>query len=69
MKTFKEFLTEESEHDIELKPHGDKGTHYVVHKIHPKSGIGADQLAKGHVVSDSDVDDLKDVGYSVKIHS
>ena len=55
-------------HDIELKPHPKKpGTHYVVHKINDKS-IGSDQLKTGETLSDTHVDDLKDMGYSVKIH-
>lgn len=53
--------------DVELKPH-DNGTHYVVHKIHPKSGIESDQLKTGEKISDTHVDDLHDMGYNVKIH-
>ena len=53
--------------DIELKPH-ENGTHYMVHKIHPKSGIEADQLKAGEKISDTHVDDLHDMGYKVKIH-
>jgi hypothetical protein len=56
-------------HDIELKPHGDKGTHYKVHKISKTSGIEADQLKTGETLNDTHVDDLKDMGYSVKIHN
>jgi hypothetical protein len=83
MKTLNQFLEEanemveaqeiqESEQineaaDIELKPHPN-GTHYIVHKIHPASGIESDQLKQGEKISDSDVDDLKDM-YKVKIHS
>ena len=65
MKTLHEFLNEA--HDIELKPH-ENGTHYIVHKIHPNSGIEPDQLQKGEKISDTHVDDLHDMGYSVKIH-
>lgn len=55
-------------HDVELKPHPNKkGTHYVVHKVNDKS-IGSDQLKAGETLSDTHVDDLKDMGYSVKIH-
>lgn len=58
------------EHDIELKPHPNgKGTSFIVHKISKASGIKADQLKVGESISDSNLDDLKDVGYSVKIHS
>ena len=53
--------------DVELKPH-DNGTHYIVHKIHPKSGIESDQLKAGEKISDTHVDDLHDMGYKVKIH-
>lgn len=53
--------------DVELKPHPN-GTHYVVHKIHPKSGIESDQLKVGEKISDTHVDDLHDMGYNVKIH-
>ncbi len=53
--------------DIELKPH-ENGTHYIVHKIHPKSGIEADQLKAGEKITDTHVDDLHDMGYKVKIH-
>jgi hypothetical protein len=53
--------------DIELKPH-ENGTHYIVHKIHPKSGIESDQLKSGEKISDTHVDDLHDMGYNVKIH-
>ena len=53
--------------DIELKPH-ENGTHYIVHKIHPKSGIESDQLKTGEKISDTHVDDLHDMGYKVKIH-
>jgi hypothetical protein len=66
MKTLRDFLGEA--HDVELKPH-ENGTHYIVHKIHPKSGIESDQLKKGEKLSDTHVDDLHDMGYSVKIHS
>lgn len=67
-----EELMEEEEdlqegHDIELKPHKN-GTHYIVHKIHPKSGIESDQLKVGEKLSDTHVDDLHDMGYKVKIH-
>lgn len=55
-------------HDIELKPH-ENGKHYIVHKIHPDSGIDSDQLKVGEKLNDTNVDDLKDSGYSVKIHS
>lgn len=59
----------EEAHDIELKPHPNgKGTHYIVHNIHPKSGIEPGMLEKGDEISDSHVDDLHDMGYSVKIH-
>ena len=55
-------------HDIELKPHPKKpGTHYVVHKVNDKS-IGSDQLKVGETLNDTHVDDLKDMGYKVKIH-
>jgi len=54
--------------DIELKPH-ENGTHYIVDKIHPKSGIESDQLKTGEKINDTHVDDLKDMGYKVKIHS
>lgn len=57
------------EHDIELKPHPTKKTHYVVHKIAKKSGIKSDQLKVGEALNDTHVDDLNDMGYSVKIHS
>lgn len=71
-KTFNDFVAESNEineaHDVELKPHAN-GTHYIVHKIHPKSGIESDQLKKGEKISDSHVDDLHDMGYKVKIHS
>lgn len=60
-----ESLTEA--HDVELKPH-ENGTHYIVHKVHPKSGIDSDQLKAGEKLSDSEVDDLKDM-YKVKIHA
>ena len=53
--------------DIELKPH-ENGTHYIVHKIHPNSGIESDQLKTGEKISDTHVDDLHDMGYKVKIH-
>lgn len=53
--------------DVELKPH-ENGTHYIVHKIHPKSGIESDQLKTGEKISDTHVDDLHDMGYKVKIH-
>lgn len=53
--------------DVELKPH-ENGTHYIVHKIHPKSGIESDQLKTGEKISDTHVDDLHDMGYRVKIH-
>jgi hypothetical protein len=71
MKTLKEFMTEavvNEAADIELKPHED-GKHYIVHKIHPKSGIESDQLKGGEKINDTDVDDLNDMGYKVKIHS
>ena len=76
MKTLQQFMSEASqlaEHaadgdaDIELKPH-DNGTHYIVHKIHPKSGIESDQLKTGEKINDTHVDDLKDLGYKIKIH-
>lgn len=71
MKTFGAFIAESQEineaADVELKPH-ENGTHYIVHKIHPKSGIESDQLKKGEKISDTHVDDLHDMGYSVKIH-
>jgi sugar diacid utilization regulator len=70
MKTLSQFMEESAlleAHDVELKPHAN-GTHYIVHKIHPKSGIESDQLKKGEKISDSHVDDLHDMGYSVKIH-
>ena len=53
--------------DIELKPH-ENGTHYIVHKIHPNSGIESDQLKTGEKISDTHVDDLHDMGYKVKVH-
>ena len=60
--------TLDEEHDIELKPHPKKpGTHYVVHKINDKS-IDSDQLKTGETLNDTHVDDLKDMGYKVKIH-
>ena len=65
---FMEQLTLQEAHDIELKPH-ENGTHFIVHKIHPRSGIESDQLKKGEKISDSHVDDLHDMGYTVKIHS
>lgn len=72
MKSFGAFVAESQEineaADVELKPH-ENGTHYIVHKIHPKSGIESDQLKKGEKISDSHVDDLHDMGYKVKIHS
>lgn len=71
MKTFSAFMAESQDineaHDVELKPH-ENGTHYIVHKIHPSSGIESDQLKKGEKISDSHVDDLHDMGYKVKIH-
>lgn len=49
--------------DIELKPHPNgKGTHYIVHKSNQ------DTLKAGETVSDTDVDDLHDSGFKVKIH-
>ena len=54
-------------HDIELK-RDPNGKHYTVHKIHPKSGIGSDQMKVGEELNDSHVDDLHDMGYKVKIH-
>lgn len=70
MKTLREFIAEGKElleaHDIELKAH-ENGTDYIVHKIHPKSGIDSDQLKVGEKINDSEVDDLKDM-YKVKIH-
>jgi hypothetical protein len=66
-----EILDEEElaeEHDIELKPHSN-GTHYIVHKINPNSGIKSDQLKSGETINDSHVDDLRDMDYKVKIHS
>ena len=66
--TVKEQVEVAEAHDIELKPH-ENGTHYIVHKIHPKSGIEKDQLQKGEKLSDTHVDDLHDMGYKVKIHS
>ena len=71
MKTLSQFIEEASlneAHDVELKPH-ENGTHYIVHKIHPKSGIEKDQLKVGEKLSDTHVDDLHDMGYKVKIHS
>lgn len=65
LQTFSQFVSEA--HDVELKPHPN-GTHYVVHKIHPSSGIESDQLKKGEKISDTHVDDLHDMGYKVKIH-
>lgn len=53
--------------DVELKPH-QNGTHYIVHKIHAKSGIESDQLKVGEKIHDTHVDDLHDMGYNVKIH-
>lgn len=53
--------------DIELKPH-ENGTHYIVHKIHPSSGIESDQLDRGQKLNDTNVDDLKHMGYKIKIH-
>lgn len=53
--------------DVELKPHPN-GTHYIVHKIHPKSGIESDQMKVGEKIHDTHVDDLHDMGYKVKIH-
>lgn len=53
--------------DVELKPHPN-GTHYIVHKIHAKSGIESDQLKVGEKIHDTHVDDLHDMGYNVKIH-
>ena len=59
----------DEEHDVELKPHPKKpGTHYIVHNISKKSGIESDQLKTGETLNDTHVDDLKDMGYSVKIH-
>ena len=79
MKTLREFLEEaeqlnvvehaaDGDPDIELKPH-ENGTHYVVHKVSAKSGIEPDQLKTGEKLNDTHVDDLKDMGYKVKIHS
>lgn len=53
--------------DVELKPHPN-GTHYIVHKIHAKSGIESDQMKVGEKIHDTHVDDLHDMGYKVKIH-
>lgn len=53
--------------DVELKPHPN-GTHFIVHKIHPKSGIESDQMKVGEKIHDTHVDDLHDMGYKVKIH-
>lgn len=69
-KTLSKFIEEavmNEAHDVELKPHSN-GTHYIVHKIHPSSGIEKDQLKVGEKISDTHVDDLHDMGYSVKIH-
>jgi len=69
-KTLSQFIEEavmNEAHDIELKPHSN-GTHYIVHKIHPSSGIEKDQLKVGEKIHDTHVDDLHDMGYSVKIH-
>lgn len=71
-KTLKQFREEtiNEEHDVELEPHPDKpGTHYRVRKISKKSGIKSDQLKAGETLNDTHVDDLKDMGYSVKIHN
>lgn len=64
MKTFSEFVaeSEESATTVELKPHGGKGTHFKVVK-----GVKG-HLEDGEVIHDSHVDDLKDMGYNVKIH-
>lgn len=70
MKTLGQFLEEATLNeaaDVELKPH-ENGTHYIVHKIHPSSGIESDQLKTGEKINDTHVDDLKDMGYKVKIH-
>jgi hypothetical protein len=67
MKTLKQIIAEAKQFDIELKPHGGKGTHYKVHKIHNKE-IEPDQLKVGEVVSDTGADDLSDMGYNVKFH-
>lgn len=67
MKTLRQIL-ESSGTDIELKLHGD-GKHYIVHKINRRSGIGSDQLKTGEKLTDTHVDDLRDSGYKVKIHS
>lgn len=56
---------DESRVDIELKPHKN-GTHYIVSKIHPASGIQPDQLRVGEKLNDSHIDDLNDLGYKVK---
>lgn len=53
--------------DVELKRH-ENGKHYIVHKIRAKSGITSDQLKVGETLNDTHVDDLKDMGYKVKIH-
>jgi hypothetical protein len=72
LESAEETLDEEElneEHDIELKPHPKKpGTHFIVHKISKNSGIESDQLKTGETLNDSHVDDLKDMGYKVKIH-
>ena len=69
LKKFNKFVEEtlSEAHDVELKPHPN-GTHYTVHKIHPRSGIKSDQLKRGEKISDTHVDDLHDMGYKVKIH-
>lgn len=68
MKTLTQLKEELSEAtDVTLHRHED-GVHYTVHKIHPKSGIESDQLKQGEKLNDTHVDDLRDMGYKVKIH-
>lgn len=73
MKSFVDYVAESNElneaHDVELKPHAN-GTHYTVHKVdRARSGIHPDMLKTGEKLSDTHVDDLRDMGYKVKIHS
>lgn len=70
-------MDEAAQHDIELKPHpgsmtkrltrtGLLPTKYIVHAVnHPE--IKPDQLRPGEVISDTDAEDLKDVGYKVGV--
>lgn len=58
-------VTEGADIAVRLAP---DGTRYVVHMIHPKSGIDSDQLRVGEHITDTELDDLKDAGYNVHVH-